>query len=153
MSLNWELSEGKHPFVVGRKGAEACRFHCAESVAVEDNAVKDDLEETLAQAITFLNANVKNESLFFMVEWDAASSTLTLSVTDAQKEQDAADVVTCRFAELQQQLEAEGEAALDVVSSKIAFWAKDFLSTCTPFMNYSLVAVYTDGDRDKAGLL
>lgn len=153
MSLNWNLSEGKNPFAPEEQGATACRFHHAESPACEDEAVKNDMEEALEKAMALLNANVKNESRYFLVEWDRENAVLRLAVTNDRKAQDAADVVTCRFMMLHQRLQTEDEPAVDACSDKVNFYAKDYLSTCTGFMDYSLVAMYTDGSRNDVRML
>lgn len=153
MSLNWNLSEGQNPFLADDKAAAICRFHYAESAAVEDRAVKDDVEAALERAMSLLNANVKNESTYFLVEWDLPSATLRLAVTDERKVQDEADVVTCRFTLLNQQLQVEEAGQVEACSGKVRFWAKDYLSTCTEFMNYSLVALYTDTERSRTSIL
>ncbi len=153
MSLNWNMSEGENPFAAEQQGAAVCRFHYAESPASEDRALKDDMEEALEKAMALLNANVKNESRYFLVEWDRANAVLRLAVTDDRKQQDAADVVTCRFTSLHQRLQTEDESAAEACSDKINFYAKDYLSTCTGFMDYSLVAMYTDGARNEACML
>ena len=153
MSLNWNLSEGKNPFAPEEQGVTACRFHHAESPASEDEAVKNDMEEALEKAMALLNANVKNESRYFLVEWDRVNAVLRLAVTNDRKAQDAVDVVTCRFTALYQRLQMEGESAAEACSDKINFYAKDYLSTCTGFMDYSLVAMYTDGARNEARML
>jgi hypothetical protein len=153
MSLNWTLSEGQNPFVSDDPHAAEHRFHHAESAAVEDSAVANDIDAALAKAVSFLNANVKNESRYFLVEWDPSSSTLRLAVTDDRKQQDAADVVSCRFMALNQQLQAQGAEAVEQCSEKVQFWLKDYLSSCAAFMDYSLVAVFTDGARDRVRML
>ncbi|MET4000432.1 hypothetical protein [Marinobacterium sp. MBR-109] len=154
MSLSWSLSENLNPFVPEEKGEGLC-FHAAQSSVVDDVAVKDAIEAALERAIGYLDANVKNESLYFMVEWALPSSTLRLAVTDERKCQDSSEVVSCRFSELNQQLHQGGDlqAEAQALSDKVKFWAKDYLSTNTEFMNYSLVALYTDGTRAEAKLL
>lgn len=153
MSLSWNLSEGCNPFWADDKAAAECRFHYAESSATEEEVVKDDMEAALEKAMELLNGNVKNESLYFMVEWDRPSSTLRLAVTNDRKAQDAADVVTCRFESLNRQLQAEGPDSVAACSDRVKFWAKDYLSTCTEFMNYSLVALYTDTSRNETSIV
>ncbi len=153
MSLNWNLSEGENPFAPEEQGVTANRFHFAESGATEDGVLKDDMEEALEKAMALLNANVKNESRYFLVEWDRANAVLRLAVTNDRKAQDAADVVTCRFAALQQRLQTADESAIEACSDKVNFFAKDYLSTCAGFMDYSLVAMYTDSSRNETRML
>lgn len=153
MSLNWTLSEGQNPFVADDLCAAERRFHHTESTAVEDSAVANDIDAALEKAVSFLNANVKNESRYFLVEWDRSSSILRLAVTDDRKLQDATDVVCCRFAALNQQLQAQGAEAVEQCSEKVQFWLKDYLSSCAAFMDYSLVAVFTDSTRDRVRML
>lgn len=149
MSLIWNESARVNPFVAGEGEATECRFHCAESGATDDVALKHDLEACLAVAITHLNANVKNESLYFMVEWNPSAAVITLTVTDGDKGNDAHDVVTCRFAAL---AGATGQDA-ERLSDQVKFLVKDYLSTNGPFMNYSLVALFTDSTRANTQLI
>jgi len=153
MSLSWSLSDAENPFVPADRYTAGCRFHHAESVAVDDHSAKNELEVALEKAVALLNANVKNESRYFMVEWHLPSSTLRLAVTNDTKSEDGADVVTLRFTALNEQLQAAGESERELHSEKVQFWVKDFLSTCAGFMDYSLVAVFTDGVRDRVRML
>ena len=150
MSLTWNTRERVNPFAVDVEPLPACRFHYAESAATDDATTKDDMEVCLELASTLLNTNVKDESLYFMVEWDSATAVVRLAVTDCHKANDAPDVVVCRFASL---LTETGEAA-EAVSDKVRFWVKDYLSTTNgQFMNYSLVALFTPGMRAQTQLL
>jgi hypothetical protein len=105
--------------------------------------------------VACLDANVKNESLYFMVEWAPSCSVLRLAVTDAGKVQDSREVVVCQFPTLNTVLQQaeDGAARLEAFSDKVCFWAKDYLSTSTEFMNYSLVALYATTVRAEAVLL
>ncbi|MBV0934713.1 hypothetical protein [Marinobacterium weihaiense] len=143
MSLNWNTREHNNPFDPDDAAQAGCCFHYAESQAVDDAALKQDVEACLALSMSQLNANVKNESLFYMVEWQPETAVLRLSVTDGQKANDARDVVCCRFV-------AVGGQDL---SDRMSFWAKDYLSTCTGFMDFSLVALFTDSTRARTQIL
>ncbi|PSL11717.1 hypothetical protein CLV44_12335 [Marinobacterium halophilum] len=152
MSLIWNESVGVNPFAAIAGDATECRFHYAESAATNDTLVKDAFEECLAMAISYLNANVKNESLYFIVAWDPTTSVVNVVVTDDQKQNDAHDVVTCRFAALNE-AKADQSSSLQQYSDTVKFWIKDYLSTNGPFMHYSLVALYTDGTRADTCIL
>lgn len=152
MTLSWQIHEDQHPFASNETVAEH-RYHAAESSATEESAVKDVVEAALAQAETLLDRNVTNASLFFMVTWSPREGALTLSVTDADKAKDAPDLVTCRLVALNEQLQKGGENAYQDFIGKLQFWIKDYLSTSTAFMNYSLVAVFTDAGRDHCQIV
>jgi hypothetical protein len=64
-------------------------------------------------------------------------------------------VVVCQFSALNRVLQQaeDGAARLEAFSDKVSFWAKDYLSTSTEFMNYSLVALYATTVRAEAVLL
>lgn len=154
MSVNWSVSEDRNPFVA-EESASGLVFHAAESTAVDDVAVKDAVEAALERAVACLDANVKNESLYFMVEWAPSRSVLRLAVTDAGKVQDSPEVVVCQFPALNAVLQQAEDvpARLEAFSDKVSFWAKDYLSTSSEFMNYSLVALFVTTVRAEGVLL
>lgn len=147
MSLDWNICEQTHPFDAEVPTAVGYRFHHAESNAADDPAIKQDLEASLEKAVSLLDRNVKNESLFFMAEWNPAGGVLRLSVTDGQKANDAEEIVCTRFNSL-----VGGEAGGEL-TEKVSFWVKDFLSICESFMNFSLVALFTDTSRERVQIL
>lgn len=151
MTLNWQQHQDQHPFLT-TEGMQGHRYLAAESAVTLEDDVKDVVEAALEQAEALLDSNVANSSLFFLATWDKDGSVLTLSVTDATKKEDAPDLVTCRFTVLSEQLSADA-GAYDDLSAKLQFWIKDYLSTSTRFMNYSLVAVFTDSGRDRCQIV
>lgn len=153
MSLNWSLSEGNNPFVSNDPHAAECRFHHAQSNAMDDSALVNDIDAALDKAVSFLNANVKNESRYFLVEWNRPSSTLRLAVTNDAKLEDGADVVVLGFTALNAKIQTAGDSERELYSEKMQFWVKEYLSICAGFMDYSLVAVFTDSTRDRVRML
>src|SRR5690554_1661401 len=153
MSLNWSLSEGHNPFVSNDPHAAEGRFHHAQSNAMDDSALVNDTDAALDKAVSFLNANVKNESRYFLVEWNRPSSTLRLAVTDDAKLEDGADVVVLGFTALNAKIQTAGDLERELYSEKMQFWVKEYLSICAGFMDYSLVAVFTDSTRDRVRML
>jgi hypothetical protein len=47
MSLNWSLSEGHNSFVSNDPHAARCRFHHAQSNAMDDSALVNDIDAAL----------------------------------------------------------------------------------------------------------
>ncbi|MBY6189919.1 hypothetical protein KUV22_05740 [Microbulbifer agarilyticus] len=155
MGLTWDKS-----LVAGGKDGllgDGVEFEVYSSVseADEEDSVNTDMIEALDYALSFLDRNVKDESRFFLVGWDAASSTLMFSVTDDTKQMDSPIMVRCHFVGLSGKLasDSERESAVEAYEENVRFWCKEHLSTSSAFTQYSLIALFVDEDRARAGLL
>ncbi|WP_198039978.1 hypothetical protein [Microbulbifer agarilyticus] len=155
MGLTWDKSlvAGGNDGLLG-DGVEFEVFSSA-SEAEEEHSLNTDMIEALDYALSFLDKNVKDESRFFLIGWDAASSTLMLSVTDDAKQLDSPVVVRCHFAGLSRKLasDSQRELAVEAYKENVRFWCKEHLSTSSAFTQYSLIALFVDEDRMRAGLL
>jgi predicted nuclease of restriction endonuclease-like RecB superfamily len=117
------------------------KTQCKES---SEAAIKQAVDNSLEKAIHLLHKNIQDDSLYFLVEWHN-HSTLTIVVTDDMKQETAPEVVCCELLITEDKKEYYAE--------RIHFWARDYLTTSGGFIQYSLVAVFGFGDRNKAELL
>ena len=122
---------------------------------------KDDLklaiEACAEKAISLLEENIQDDSLYFMFEWDSTCTTLTVILTDASKQQDAPERFTASFSGLHNHLARlalnEREEQIQKYIELIKFWLYDYLTTSTAFLQYSLVAIFHSSSRDQSELL
>ena len=118
--------------------------HCSLD---SSNHIKHIVEQTIEKAISLLHDNIEDDSLYFLVEWDACASNLSVVVTDDTKTKEATHGVCCYFTDRTSDKQEE----LDV--SLIHYWVRDLLTTNTAFIRFSLVAIFSHGDRTKTELL
>ncbi|WP_160153868.1 hypothetical protein [Microbulbifer sp. ALW1] len=95
------------------------------------------------KACDLLENGIRDDSRFMLFGWDANASTLTIVVTDDDKVRDSRDVVQCEFITDDHQLDPED----------IQFWIKDYLTTCSQFLRYSLIAAFHRESRATCTLL
>lgn len=121
----------------------------ASCAAQTDSAAQQAVDECIAKAMQLLHDNVTNDSMYLMFEWNSELNTLTVQVTDPSKSIDGPFPVVCAFT-WNESLPERGQAE---TAELVQYWIKDYLTTCSEFYNYSLVAVFHRGDRSKTVLL
>ena len=117
--------------------------HAAACKGDSEEAVKTGLEGALEKAVSLLDSTVSDDSRYLLCEWKADETTLMIVVSDDDKTSDAADVVQCRFAEMDESVDVE----------LVQFLIRDYLTTCTAFLGWSLLAAFHEGDRQASRLL
>lgn len=146
MKLDWQTTPNSDPFNTSNDNQKGEARYTLHSLQVDDCS-QDNITQALASAIetasALLDSNIDDESLFLFFEWDNASSTLTIAVTDDTKQKTSPDVVRCTFATLSEQQNAQ----------QIQLLIKDYLSTCKQFLRFSLVAMFHTGSREHCELL
>ncbi len=144
MNLTWQQSSTNNP----DSPDVTCFF--AETDATEDTTIKLAIEDLLGKAISLLDNNINDDSLYFLVQWGEPQCLMSVIVTDETKTQDSSQIASCHFSGLANQSNNNREE----LSVKIRFWLKDFLSTSGAFVRYSLIAIYCEGeDRSKTELI
>jgi hypothetical protein len=110
------------------------------------------IEACADKAIALLADNIQDDSLYLLFEWNPTSGNLRIVVTDAQKQQDAPISLEALFSSY---LKATGndEGVAAEHTEQIKFWLHDYLTTCTAFFNYSLVAIFHSSNRSQTELL
>ena len=119
--------------------------HFTDCTATDDKALAKAVDESIDKMISLMDAAVTDESRYLLFDWCETSATLAIYVTDDSKRQDAEVVVKLGLKEWARQ---ETEPA-----EKIKFFAKHYLTVCSGFFSYSLIAVFTRGDRANTELL
>lgn len=117
--------------------------HAAVCKGDSEEAVKTGLETALEKAVSLLDSNVSDESRYLLCEWKASERMLMVVVSDDRKMMDAPGVVQCRFAEMDESVDVE----------LVQFLIRDYLTTCTAFLGWSLLAAFHEGDRQACRLL
>ena len=118
-------------------------LHMARCAGDSDLAIKDALEGALEKAVALLDRNVRDDSRYLLCEWDANAATLQVVVTNDDKLVDAPEVVKCHLERL----------AGPVDEELVSFLLRDYLTTCTAFLGWSLLAAFHEGDRQRSRLL
>lgn len=124
-------------------------LHRATCQAVEELAIKHAVVEAAHKAAQLLVDNIEDDSLYLLFSWDSEQSVLTAVVTDDTKRNDAVHVVRCVFPESTTSVHSTD----DPFSSSLSFWIRDYLTTSSEYMRFSLVALFTDGSRDVTDML
>ena len=116
------------------------------------------IQECIEKAVSFFPEHITDDSRYLIFEWNIETSALTIKATDDSKTNDANFTVQCYFSALNDAMNTTtSEPAKKEISIEhsdfIKYAIKDYLTTCGTFMQYSLVAVYTNNTRDKVELL
>lgn len=160
MTLEWQ--EIKTPNTPDDEIGSGVRYmnYRADVKGQSDESVKSAVEQCVEKTVAMLSSNIRDDSCYMLCEWDRPSSTLRVVVTDGKKENDSPLVVECSFVDLNSKMQqlknssvAQWEQEMDDCVEKIQYWARDYLTTCAEFMNYSLVAAFHSEDRSKCSLL
>ena len=159
MNLNWKESTSPNPFESAAGYKTEFVVYLAEYLERDDVKIRLAIESVIDKAVSLLDENIVNESMYLLFEWDSVYSMLTVVVTDEAKETDSVNVVKCSFPALDEEmnsLDASDEIWEKIVNeyaSSVSFWIKDYLSVCSKFLNYSLVAIFHNESRENSQLL
>lgn len=138
--LNWTTTETQNTTI-----------HSASELDTNENTLCKTIEACADIAISLLKTNIQDDSLYLLFEWNEELATLNIVVTDATKKHDSQESVLCTFPNL----------ALDLINQEqrtkhtdtVKFWLHDYLTTCTAFFSYSLVAIFHSSTRNNTELL
>ena len=126
-------------------------LHSATELASEENILRKAIEACADKAISLLNTNIQDDSLYLLFEWNEALAKLSVVVTDSTKKNDSQESVHCTFANLAQSNINQTQSTAHTAAIK--FWLHDYLTTCAAFFNYSLVAIFHNNQRSNTELL
>ena len=147
MKIEWEVLTA--PAINGVKAR-----YFIQSAAQLEAELAPLLAACVNKVVDELHSNILDNSLYLLFEFDK-NLVINIVVTDESKQQESPYRVVCDMASLQPYLlestywKFKGEEFADVVKHEL----RDYLSTCSGFMRYSLVAVFSEGDRAKTELL
>jgi hypothetical protein len=140
MPLDWIITQHKQT---------AQNLHQADCHGAGSEQIKDAVESSIEKAIALLPNNIQDDSLYFLVEWHKDNTTnmtrITIVVTDDSKTKESSEVTTCAF--------SISDEEQDQYAEKVRYWIRDYLTTSGGFIQFSLVAVLSLGDRGKTELL
>lgn len=128
-------------------------IHTLEVAETSEKAVRHIIEASTDKAISKLKENIQDDSLYLLFEWDVTQAKLNIVTTDANKTQDAPESVCCTFSSLAIELARESEEQRHNYTESVKFWLHDYLTTCTAFFSYSLVAIFHSSTRSHTELL
>jgi hypothetical protein len=128
-------------------------IHSASTSETSEKAVRQIFEASTDKAIQLLKKNIQDDSLYLLFEWDANQAKINIVVTDASKSHDALESVCCTFSSLAIEMARENEEQRENYTESVKFWLHDYLTVCTAFFSYSLVAIFHAGSRQKTELL
>lgn len=123
------------------------------SSETSESSVRHLIEASADKAILGLKKNIQDDSLYLLFEWDVNQAKLNISVTDASKTKDSPETICCIFTSLAIELARESEEQRINYTESVKFWLHDYLTTCTAFFSYSLVAIFHSSTRQNTELL
>lgn len=145
MTLQWQL---RQEIQAAGNQDNTYTVHFTGCSATDDKTVAKAVEASIDKMISLMGAAVKDESRYLLFDWGDETTALGIYVTDDSKLQDAEVVVKLCLNEW-----AGEEGDREEQAEKIKFFIKDYLTVCSGFLHYSLIAVFTQGDREKTELL
>lgn len=157
MNLNWKENKGANSLA---SSASEHVSHYSECTEISEDNIKAAIALCVEKAVSLLEVNAKDESMYLMFEWNTTDSELTIVVTDQTKQRDSDNIVQCHFSALNKtmsldnfQSEEEWKSTVNEYAEDVEFWIRDYLTTCTSFLNYSLIAAFHCGNRNASKLL
>ncbi|MFA7555961.1 MAG: hypothetical protein WCY88_17085 [Spongiibacteraceae bacterium] len=149
MTLNWIETSHTSPLNI-YSGEQQYTVFATHIDGSNDNTFKRAIAEIIEKAISVLHINISDNSRYLLFEWDQNTTTLTVVVTDDHKAQDSMYALSCQIQGFDSQSHAE---SAETPSEMIRYCLTNYLTTCSSFMHFSLVALYHDGSRNKTVLL
>ncbi|WP_428818351.1 hypothetical protein [Microbulbifer sp. MCCC 1A16149] len=143
MDLNWAVSESSDSLRPVAGNDSKYFVHHGSCEGSSEHEVQKAVEACIDKACDLLEQNIQDDSRYLLFEWNPKTSTLAIVVTDDGKERDSRDVVQCHF--------VANDIALN--PDDIQFWIRDYLTTCTQFLHYSLIAAFHCDSRADCTLL
>lgn len=131
--------------------------HTLVVAETNDALLKKAIELGAEKIISLLATNILDDSLYLLFEWDPVNAQLIACVTDASKQTDASQRIVCEFPGVKANLDRldpskSTEQQVDL-TERIKFWLHDYLTTCTAFFKFSLVAIFHADSRANTELL
>jgi len=139
MPLEWNVNNTDSPRYL----------HQATCNEPNEAAIKEVVDGSIERAIDCLHENIQDDSLYFLVEWNDAESSLTIIVTDDSKQKESPHKIVSDFSQVMNGAIKDSNVDID----KIQYWVRDFLTTSTGFIRFSLVAIFSRGDRNNTLLM
>ncbi|GLQ29537.1 hypothetical protein [Litoribrevibacter albus] len=117
----------------------------------EFETVKSAIVQCADKAFSMFDETVLDTSMFCLFEWQADEGTLTVVVTDETKQSEGKHRVSVVLPELRGE-QSEDFLEPDFLEDMQAF-IRDYLTTCLPFLQFSLIAAFSLGNRQTVKML
>ncbi|MBB5210638.1 hypothetical protein [Microbulbifer hydrolyticus] len=143
MDLMWTIENAGSPAGTTSEDSSERVIHSASLEVTSDEKMQQAIDACIDKACGLLENNIQDDSRYMLFGWNVDTSTLTIVVTDDEKEHDSRNVVQCQFTATDESLDPED----------IHYWIKDCLTTCAPFLQYSLIAAFHQESRASCTLL
>jgi hypothetical protein len=144
--INWTLR--------GDKNAGEVVQHFTQCDEKHEEAIHQHLNLVLDRAIGIIPQSIHDDARYLLFTWNSDSATLDIVSTNDDKTHDASENVQLHIEQWQQTTgQSLTEQSLTEQTDNIHFWIKDYLTTCSEFLHFSLVAMLSLGDRAKTQLL
>lgn len=123
--------------------------HFAQCDENHEKEIQEYLNLVLDRAIGIIPQSIHDDARYLLFTWKSDSSTLDIVSTDDHKTHDASENVQLRIEHWLQSTEQSMAEQTD----SIHYWIKDYLTTSSEFLHFSLIAMLSLGDRAKTQLL
>lgn len=160
MTLDWQEQKGVNPFETKTEDETKYLVFYSDVKESDDNVIKAAIEASVDKSISLFSHSIRDNSCFIIFEWNPALSTLIIAVTDDRKEHNSPEVVKCHFSGLNDKMrltqevsETEWRKNVDSYSEDLKIMIRDYLTTCSAFMRFSLIAAFHSEDRSDSVLL
>jgi hypothetical protein len=121
-------------------------FDCT---ATDEKEIRNTVNQTIDKMVGLLRSNVWDSSRYCLFEWDKKTKTLDIVVTDDDKKVNSPDIVRCHISAFDDSPDQDTGAEIE----NLQYWIQNYLTTCTDFFNFSLIAVFHSESRNKTTLL
>lgn len=126
-------------------------LHATSVTGTTEQDIRKTIEACTDKAINLLKNNIQDDSLYLLFEWNTSNASLHIVVTDVTKNHDAPESVCCTLSNLTKEFSSQEQSI--AYTESVKFWLHDYLTTCTAFFSYSLVAVFHSSTRNNTELL
>ena len=154
--LDWQTSqtESIHPSGTNSRNIT----HSTVSNTSLTNGFESVINRCIDKATSLLSENITDDSRYFLFEWDKSKQALSIVVTDDSKTKDSIHIVSCQFTNPlsganDEIFKSKAEAIPEYFSERLRECIHNYMTTCHDFMQYSLIAVYHDSDRNNTRLV
>ncbi len=103
------------------------------------------IKNTVDKAVSLLADNIKDNSRYFLCEWEPLINCLTIVVTDDSKTIDGNTAVKLTLSASPKNNEE--------LTDDVRHWIHNYLTTHAGFMQFSLIAIFHSSSRNKTILL
>lgn len=139
--LNWTLT--------GDRQQDQALIHHAQCAEQEPEALSQAINAGMDRAIAIIGQSIRDDARYLLCMWDSENSTLDIITTDDDKQIDAPESVRLQFT----QWNTADDADRLEQERNLHFWIRDYLTTSSEFLHFSLIALFSSDQRHHTRLL